>query len=453
MSKKSKRILIIGGSILALLVIFTAIQNKDKDVVKVTTEKATLRSVTESVTSSGQIYPEYEVKISPDISGEVIELKVEEGDSVKRGQVLARVYADIYALQRDEASARVTQSQANVSNSQAALGAQKATLEQAQQSYDRNKTLYDDKVISKAEFEQFEANLSSAKANYSASIQNIRSLQAGSRSAQTGLRSANTNLGRTTIVAPMNGVVSSLKIKQGERVVGTAQMAGTEMMTIADMSSIEVRVDVGENDIVKVSIGDAAEVEVDAYNDRKFKGFVTKIASSVKSSGISGATNDVTNYEVRIRLDKASYLDLIDPGNSKKFPFRPGMNARADIKTKRKDNIITVPIASVNARVKGSDKSPSESTKEKVDARPSTTDANESSNDSEMEEIVFLKMVDGTVKKRVVKTGIQDINYIEVISGIKPGDEVVTGPYTVISQTLKDGSKVKVVSKDELFKK
>lgn len=449
MSKKWKRILIIGGSILLLLIAFIAIKNKDKGVIKVTTEKAAKRSVTESVTASGQIYPEYEVKISPDISGEVTELTVEEGDSVTRGQVLARVYADIYALQRDEAAARVSQSQATVSNSQAALGAQKAAMDQAQQAYDRNKQLYDDKVISKAEFEQFETNLQTAKANYNASVQNIRSLQAGVRSSQTGLRSANTNLGRTTITAPMSGVVSSLKIKKGERVVGTAQMAGTEMMTIADMSAMEVRVDVGESDIVKVNIGDNAEIEVDAYNDRKFKGFVTKIAASVKSSGLA-AGNDVTNYEVRIRLDKNSYADLIDPANPKAFPFRPGMNARADIKTQRKDNIVTVPIAAVNARVKGSDKSFADTKKE--DDKPQTTDANETT-DSEMEEVVFMKMVDGTVKKRVVKTGIQDINYIEVTSGLQAGDEVVTGPYSVISQTLKDGSKVKVVSKDELFKK
>ncbi len=450
MSKKWKKILIISGSLLLLLIIFIAVKNKDKGVINVTTEKAAVRSVTESVTASGQVYPEYEIKISPDISGEVIELRVEEGDSVTRGQILARVYADIYALQRDEAAARVSQSQANVSNSQAALGAQKAAVEQAQQAYDRNKKLYEEKVISKAEFEQFETNLSTAKANYNASLQNIRSLQAGSRSAQTGLRSANTNLGRTTLTAPMSGVVSSLKIKQGERVVGTAQMAGTEMMTIADMSTLELRVDVGENDIVKVDVGDNAEIEVDAYNDRKFKGIVTKIASSVKSAG-GGATNDVTNYEVRIRIDKNSYADLVDPANPKNFPFRPGMNARADIKTKRKDNVVTVPIAAVNARVKGSDKSLADTKKEKE--QPQSTEAAEDNSSNEMEEIVFIKMVDGTVKKRVVKTGIQDINYIEVISGIQAGDEVVTGPYTVISQTLKDGSKVKVVSKDELFKK
>lgn len=453
MSKKWKRILIIGGIVLAAIIALMFFKNKDKDLIKVTAEKAAVRSVTESVTASGQIYPEVEVKISPDISGEVMELTVEEGDSVVKGQVLARVYADIYALQRDEAAARVGQSQATVANSQAALGAQRATMEQAQQAYDRNKKLFDDRVISKSEFEQFETNLATAKANYNASLQNIRSLQAGVRSSQTGLRSANTNLGRTTLVAPMNGVVSSLKIKKGERVVGTAQMAGTEMMTIADMNTIEVRVDVGENDIVKVNIGDNAEVEVDAYNDRKFKGYVTKIASSVKSASGVATTNEVTNYEVRIRLDKSSYLDLIDPANPKKFPFRPGMNASADIKTKRKDNIVTVPIASVNARVKGSDKSLADTKKEKQQDKPNTTDANESSSGTDMEEVVYMLMKDGTVKKRIVTTGIQDINYIEVTSGLKAGDEVVTGPYNAISQTLKDGSKVKVVTKEELFSK
>lgn len=451
MSKKWKRTLWITLALIAALVVFIAIKNKDSNVIKVTTEKAATRSITETVTASGQVYPEVEVKISPDISGEVVDLTVEEGDSVVRGQVLARVYADIYALQRDEAAARVSQSQATVSNSQAALGAQKATLEQAQQQYDRNKQLYNEKVISKSEFEQFETNLESAKANYNASLQNIRSLQAGVRSSQTGLRSANTNLGRTTITAPMSGVVSSLKIKKGERVVGTAQMAGTEMMTIADMNTLEVRVDVGENDIVKVNIGDNAEVEVDAYNARKFKGFVTKIASSVKSSGVS--TNEVTNYEVRIRLDKSSYEDLIDPDNPKKFPFRPGMNASADIKTKRKDNIVAVPISAVNTRVKGSDKSLADTKKEKEAEKQGSSDENNNLAAQSMEEVVFIRMNDGTVKRRVVTTGIQDINYIEVTKGLQPGDEVVTGPYSVISQTLKDGNKVKVVSKDDLFKK
>ncbi len=345
MSKRWKKILIISGAVLALLVVVAVNMNKGKGTLEVTAEKATSRSITETVTASGQIYPEYEVKISPDISGEVTELTVAEGDSVTKGQVLARVYPEVYVLQRDEAAARVGQSQATVANSRAALGALKASLDQAQQQYDRNKTLYNDRVISKAEFEQYETSLSSAKANYDAALQNIRSLQASVQSSQTGLTSANITLSRTTIVAPMTGVVSSLKIEKGERVVGTAQMAGTEMMTISDMNTIEVRVDVGENDIVKVNIGDNADVEVDAYNDRKFKGIVTKIASSVKSAtGVAATSTEVTNYEVRIRLDKASYQDLIDPSGKQRFPFRPGMNARADIKTKQKTKLLPCPL-------------------------------------------------------------------------------------------------------------
>lgn len=451
MSKRWKKILIISGAVLALLIIVAINMNKGKGTLEVTAEKAAARSITETVTASGQIYPEYEVKISPDISGEVTELTVAEGDSVTKGQVLARVYPEVYALQRDEAVAKVGQSQATVANSRAALGALKASLDQAQQQFDRNKTLYNDRVISKAEFEQYETGLSTAKANYEAALQNIRSLQAGVQSSQTGLTSANITLSRTTIVAPMTGVVSSLKIEKGERVVGTAQMAGTEMMTIADMNTIEVRVDVGENDIVKVNIGDNADVEVDAYNDRKFKGIVTKIASSVKSAtGATATSTEVTNYEVRIRLDKGSYQDLIDPSGKQRFPFRPGMNARADIKTKQKNNVIAVPIASVNARIKDSDKSIAEAKKENEKAN--TSDASEAGN-NDMEEVVFMVMKDGIVKKRVVKTGIQDINYIEVTSGIQAGDLIVTGPYSMVSQTLKDGDKVKIVSKDDLFKK
>jgi HlyD family secretion protein len=223
------------------------------------------------------------------------------------------------------------------------------------------------------------------------------------------------------------------------------------MMTVADMSVMEVRVDVGENDIVKVNIGDSADVEVDAYNNRKFQGIVTQIASSTKSS-LGGSSNDVTNYEVRIRLDKSSYSDLIDPAHIKKFPFRPGMNASADIKTKRKDNVLAVPITAINARVKGSDKSVADKKKEdeKNKKDDNVTDETNSNSSDELEEVVFILQKDGKVKKVVVTSGIQDINYIEV-NGLKEGDEVITGPYSAISKTLKDGMSVKVVPKDKLF--
>jgi HlyD family secretion protein len=325
-------------------------------------------------------------------------------------------------------------------------------MELDRQAYNRNKQLFDDKVISRSEFEQFETKYLSSQAQYNAALQNIRSLRAGVQSAQTQLGAANKNLGRTTIVAPMNGVISMLNVKEGERVVGTAQMAGTEMMRVADMSALEVRVDVGENDIVKVSIGDSADVEVDAYNNRKFKGIVTQIASSTQKTGMTTtATNDVTNYEVHIRLDTATYADLMDPARPKKFPFRPGMNANADIKTKRSDNVTAVPITAVAARVQGTDESFEDKKKENKNANP---EAEEVSMDTdEMEEVVFILKEDGKVEKRVVKTGIQDINYIQVTSGLKAGEQVITAPYNAISKTLKTGTKVEVVSKDKLFEK
>lgn len=450
--KKANRkwLYIMGAVLLGILVMFKLAGKKDSTE-KVATEKAANRTIIESVNASGKVYPEVEVKISPDISGEITELNVEEGDSVKKGQVLARIYADIYALQRDEAAARVNQTSATVDNGSAALDALQTAMEQAQLTYDRNKKLYEDKVISKAELEQFETTLKTARANYNAAQQNIRSLKANVQASQVGLSKANKDLGRTTLTAPMDGVISSLKVKKGERVAGNSFNIGTEMMTVADMAVLEVRVDVGENDIVKINLGDSADVEVDAYNNRKFKGVVTKIASSTKSTTGIATTNDVTNYEVRIRLDKSSYLDLA----GKTFPFRPGMNASADIKTKRVDNVLAVPITAVNARVKGSDKSMEERKNEEKanrDEADETLNASDNAND-ELEEVVFVLQADGTVKKAVVKSGIQDINYIEVMSGLKAGDEVVIGPYNAISKKLKSGMKVKVVPKDKLFEK
>jgi HlyD family secretion protein len=450
MNKKVKAILIVVAIVLGLFVVFKIFGGKDDGEIKVAVEKASRRTIIESVNASGKIYPEVEVKISPDISGQITDLKIQEGDSVKQGQVLAHIYSDIYALQRDEAASRVSQSAASVANSEAAMEAMKADVELAQQSYDRNKILFDQKVISKAEFEQFETTLRTAKANLNAAQQNIRGLQAGVQSSQTGLSKANKDLSRTTITAPMNGVISSLLVKKGESVAGNSFNVGTEMMTVADMSVLEVRVEVGENDIVKVRKGDSADVEVDAYNNRKFKGIVTKIASSTKGAGsLAAATNDVTNYEVRIRLDPASYSDLRD----QTFPFRPGMNARADIKTKRIDNALAVPIGAVNARVRGSDMSVADKKKEnrKEEEEDDVTTMDNNTSASELEEIVFVLQKDGTVKKVSVKTGIQDINNIEIISGLKEGEEVIAGPYTAVSTTLKDGMKVKVVPKEKLF--
>ncbi|MDP4261105.1 MAG: efflux RND transporter periplasmic adaptor subunit [Bacteroidota bacterium] len=458
MNKTLKWILILLGVIILVVVALKIAGGGDKGV-KVSSEKAAKRTIIETVTASGNIYPEVEVKISPDISGEITELNVEEGDSVKKGKVLARIFADIYALQRDEAASQVSRSQATVANSSAAIEALKASLDQAKQTYDRNKTLFDQKIISKSELEQYETTYRSALANYNAAKENIRSLEASVTESQTGLNKANKDLSRTTLTAPMDGVISSLKVKKGERVAGNSFNVGTEMMTVADMSVLEVRVDVGENDIVKVSYGDSADIQVDAYNNRKFKGMVTQIASSTKTSILSSSSsNDVINYEVRIRLDKDSYKDLLDPKNPRKIPFRPGMNANAEIKTKRLDNVLAIPIMAVNARVKGSDKSVADKKKEdeekkKGEDNNTTTNDDQAMAGNDLEEVVFLLQKDGTVKKTVVKTGIQDINYIEITGGLKEGDEVITGPYTTISEKLKDGMKVTVVPKEKLFQK
>lgn len=451
MNKTVKWILIIMG---ALIVILLAVKTmgKDKDQgIKVTAEAVQQRTITETVTASGKIYPEVEVPISPDISGEVTELYVEEGDSVRKGQVLARIYADIYSSQRDEAASRVASSQATVANSEAQLGALKAQLNQDRQAYERNKKLFDDKVISRAELEGFETHFRTSESQYNAAIQNIRSLRANTQSTRSSLEMANKNLSRATITAPMDGIVSMLKVKRGEKVVGTAQMAGTEMMTIADMSAIEVRVQVGENDIVKVSIGDSADVKVEAYNNRRFRGVVTKIASSTARTGTTAVSaNDATEYAVHVRLDPASYSDLVNPAAGKVIAFRPGMNASADIKTTRADNATSVPVMAVAARVRGSDQSVQERKKEKEGGTNENEAAENTQLDDELEEVVFVIKADNTLEKRTITTGIQDVNYIQVLGGLKPGEKVVTAPYNAISKTLKQGDKIKVVSRDEL---
>ncbi len=455
MSKKL--IWIIAGLLLVIVVLIvlkkTGVIGKDEGI-KVTAEKATERTIIETVNASGKVYPEIEVKVSPDISGEIVALNVAEGDSVSKGQVLARIYADIYSSQRDQAAAGVSQSQAQVLNSTAQLGALKATLDQAELTYNRQKQLLNEKVISQAEFEQAEQAIRSARAQYNAAVQGIKGTQASVQSARAQLARANKDVSRATIVAPMSGVVSLLAVKKGERVVGTAQMAGTEMLRIADMSIMEVRVDVGENDIPKVHLNDSALVEVDAYNNRKFKGVVTKIASSNTTASLStaaSASTDVTNYEVHIRLLPESYKDLMAQSRSRNSPFRPGMNASADIQTKTHTNKLAVPINAVTTRTKNGDAKATDS-KTNTTGSNSETATSPSINDDDLEEVVFILQPDKTAVKRVkVTTDIQDINYIEILSGLKAGDEVITGPYNIVSKTLKDGDKVKVVPKEQLF--
>lgn len=451
MSKTRKWIIGVLVAIVLIFIVAKVLGGGGSSAEKVVIEKSARRTIVESVKASGKIYPEIEVKISPDISGQIVELNVEEGDTIPKGMVLAKIYADIYALQRDQAASQVNQSVASVANSKAALESLKSAVELAQQTYDRNNILYRDTVISKSEFDTYESNLRIAKANYNAALENIRAQEAGVSGSKTGLTRANKDLSRTTIIAPMSGVISSLKVKKGESVAGNSFNVGTEMMTIADMSAIEVRVSVPENDIPKIQIGQLADIEVDAYNKRKFRGHVTKIATSVATaSSLGSVSTDATNYEVRVRLDIDSYRDLLGKGT---FPFRPGMNASADIFTDTKQNVVAVPINAIASRVKGSDQSMADKRKEneKKNEEAGTTQ-NNSYSESGLEEVVFALQPDGTVKKVVVESGVQDMTYIEVKKGLGPGVEIVVDPYTVISKTLKDGMKVKVVSKDELRK-
>lgn len=453
MNKTLKWIIISLVILIVLLIILkkTGVIGKDEGI-KVTTEKVTKRTIVETVNASGKIYPEVEVKLSPDISGEIVELDVAEGDSVKKGEVLAKIYGDIYVTQRDQAAAIVNQQVAQMADAEASLGALEAQLDQAKKTYDMQKQLYDQKVISRNEFNTADAAYKTAQANLNAAQAGIKGSSASVQSARAALQKANKDISLATLRAPMDGIVSLLSVKKGERVVGSSMMAGTEMMRIADMDKIEVRVDVGENDVPKVRLGDSATIEVDAYNDRKFTGVVTQIASSnngaATANDLSNTSTDVTNYKVYIRLNRDSYKDLIDSTHKKRFPFRPGMSASADIQTKTHTNVLSIPINAVTTREKN------DSTGNKVEKNSNAndqTDVTNNSGNNDLDIVVFVMQADGKVKQQKVKTDIQDINYIEITNGLKEGQEVVTGPYDVVSKTLKDGDKVNVVPKSNLF--
>ncbi|MBI2274939.1 MAG: efflux RND transporter periplasmic adaptor subunit [Chitinophagaceae bacterium] len=448
----NKKLLWIIIGLVVLIVVLIGLKKSGvigkEEGIKVTSEKATHRTIIETVNASGKVYPEIEVKVSPDISGEIVELNVNEGDSVTKGQVLARIYADIYLTQRDQVVAGVNQSKAQLSNSTASLVGLKATLDNLKNVYERQKKLFNEKVVSRAEFEQSEQAYLTAQANYNAAREGLKSSEASIQSAQAQLQKADKDLSRTVITSPMNGMISLMNVKKGERVAGNSFNVGTEMMRVADMRSIEVRVDVGENDIPKVKLGDTAIVEVDAYTNRKFKGLVYKIANPNTGSAVSTTSSaEVTNYKVHIRLLPVSYKDLVGPG--KGFPFRPGMSASADIQTRTKQNVLSVALNAVTTRDKNGEASAAGDKTD--DKKPEAKETKSTSGDDGIEEVVFVLQKDNKVKKVKVKTAIQDLNYIEILEGLKEGDEVITGPYSIVSKTLKDGNLVTVVTKDKLF--
>ena len=437
-------VLIIGIGALIAAAYFKG-QGKPRGI-EVTVEEADNRTILEKVTASGKIFPETEVKISSDVSGEIVELYVQEGDSVYTGQVLAKIDPDTYESTVERGRASVNSAKANKAASATQIESSKAQIQQIQAQltnaktvHDRNVKLLSEGVISQVEFDQslsalqgLVANMRASEATLESAKKNVEGASYSVQSAEATLREMRTSLSRTIIKSPTNGIVSSLSVEQGERVVGTMQMAGTEMMRIANLSAMEVQVDVSENDILRVSLNDKVDIEVDAYLDRKFSGYVTEIANS--ASNIGGAaslnTDQVTNFVVKVRVDSESYKDLLGP--NKRYPFRPGMSASVDIKTETMDDVLAIPIQAVTVREKEDDK---DNKKKKA------------AND-ELEEVVFVMEAD-TVRMVNVTTGIQDDEYILVTSGLEKGEVIVTGPYSAISKKLDQGDAVRVKEEKE----
>ena len=403
---------------------------KKDEKISVHLAKAEKRTIIEKVSASGTVQPEKEVKISPDVPGEIIELHVEEGDSVKPGQLLIKLEPDNFEAALSRAEAGLNQQQANYAEANARLARSQAQLIQMKASFERNENLYKQGVISDADFEQVEADHQVAQQDLESARQSAEAARFAVKSALASVDEARENLSRTSIYAPAGGIVSKLYVEQGERVVGTSQMAGTEMLRIADLSQMEVRVDVNENDIIRIAMGDTAIVEVDAYShmEKTFTGVVTAIANSAKDKTSQEA---VTEFEVRIRLVNDSYDDLISEDS--KYPFRPGMTASVEIITERKENVLSVPLSSVTTRQLQSDTASTTAT--------AITTSTSVLNQENLAEVVFL-YDNGTAHQVKVKTGISDFDYIEITEGLSPGEEIVSGPFLAVSKELEDGSKV-----------
>ena len=405
--------------------------------------KVSRSTIIEKVSASGKIQPEVEVKLSPDVSGEIVSLNVAEGDSVVAGQELLKIRPDNYVSLLARAEAQMNATKANMEQSKAVLAQSEARLSKAKIDYDRNAKLHKDKVISDADFDQFVSAYTVAKQDLEAAKANVNAANYNVKSSEATLKEAKTNLTKTTIYAPQSGIISKLNVELGERVVGTSQMAGTEMLRIANLNKMEVRVNVNENDITRVSIGDTVLIDVDAFSssERKFKGVVYEIASSANSSGASAVSNDaVTEFEVKIRVLRSSYADLIKGKLS--YPLKPGMTASVEILTNRKENTLTVPLSSVTTREIGA---VAEGEKKEEDGTHSmnSNDALEAKKRKENTKEVVFVMEKGKAKMIQVKTGISDFENIEIVSGLKDGQEIIAGPYATVAKKLKEGDLVK----------
>ncbi|MFH0866315.1 MAG: efflux RND transporter periplasmic adaptor subunit [Bacteroidota bacterium] len=425
---------------------------------KISTDLVSKRTIIETVSANGKIQPEVEVKLSPDVSGEIVELYVKEGEQVQEGDLLAKINPDYYLSNLDRMAAAVNTSKANLATSKSSLLTTQAEYVNVKATYERNKTLYESGVISASEWDAAQAAYTVAEASVEGSKETVKAAEYNVISANASLTEANNSLTKTSVYAPVSGTVSKLNVEKGERVVGTSQFSGTEMMRIANLNEMEVNVSVNENDIVRVNIGDTASIEVDAYLDRKFKGLVTEIANSANNVTTTTSIDQVTNFDVKIRILRSSYSDLLSETDTAFSPFRPGMSATVEIQTETVVDVLSIPIQAVTTR---EDTTAADTTiTRKKDKATAATEEDEhfetvtkktlKEKDEETSEYVFV-YVDGIVKKIKVKTGIQDNTYIQILEGLTEKQEVVTAPYKAISKLLKDGDKVKKVDKEDLF--
>ena len=441
---KNKTLIILSALVVVLLVIAVIGKKKgwfgEGDVPQVAIEEAKRRAIIETVTASGKLNPQTEVKLSSEVSGEIIELKVKEGDSVKKGDLLVVINPVIYESQESQASATLNQVKANRQSAQATLMNQKEQFEQAKRNFERQTLLYKDKIISEAEYDQAKASLRASQAAFETAIEQVNASDFNVSATAAQRKLAAENLLKTRIYAPIAGIVSVCNVKLGERVVGTAQMAGTELIRIADLDNMQAEVEVNENDVLRVKIGDTTDIEVDAYRQKKFQGVVTQIAYSSGTSVGIVSTSQAINFTVKIKLIKSSYQNLINADLGHAYPFRPGMSCTVDIRTKTKEQVLSVPIQAITTReryeVEG---------KEKVSKK--------SDDDAVKKDLVEVAFVLNQSKVRLVtvKSGIQDASYIEVIEGLKDGDKVVKAPFKLVSKGLKNGDIVKVVEEKDLY--
>lgn len=439
LSKSSRNWIIFAALFVAVLVIALVFAKKrNQQEIQVSTEKAAYRSIVETVAANGKIQPALEVKISPYISGEVVELYAREGNFVKKGDLLAKIDATLYLSAYEQVEASLNSARANMANTKARVAQAEAQFMKATLDKDRNEKLYNQKVISDADWDAIKANYKVNSAEFEAAKETLKATQFQVQNAEASLKEARENLNRTNIYAPADGTISKLNVEVGERVTGASQFSsGTEIMRIANLDNMEVKVEVSENDIPRVKLNDTCLVEVDAYLNKKFKGFVTEIATSANNVNVS--VDQVTNFEVKVMLLKESYADLSLTETAIKSPFRPGMSATVDIQTKMVNNVLTVPIQAVTTREDTTSSSKRKKTSE--DVKPA---------DAPVQEYVFV-VENQQSKIKAVKTGIQDNNSIQILEGLTENDEVITGPYRVVSKTLKNNDKVKVVDKSKLF--